>query len=107
MLNASEHQQSSHELRISGETDRVYKDIKQDTTSIVQDGKPYLDVQRDGVHDSVVWNPWIEKAKGMGDFEPKDGYKNMVCVEVGAVDGWQKLEPGETFEGGQIVKSHL
>ncbi|KAK5162760.1 uncharacterized protein LTR77_011191 [Saxophila tyrrhenica] len=107
VLDAKEHQQSTPELRITGEVDRVYKSIKQDTTSIVQDGKSRLDVQRDRLVDSVVWNPWIEKAKGMGDFEPKDGYKNMVCVEVGAVDGWQKLEPGETFEGGQILKSHL
>ncbi|KXT00266.1 hypothetical protein AC578_1230 [Pseudocercospora eumusae] len=106
MLNATEQQQTDPQLRITGEVDRVYKSIKQDTTSIVVDGKPHLDVVRDNLEDSVVWNPWIEKAKGMGDFEPKDGYKNMVCVEVGAVDGWQKLEPGETFEGGQILKAH-
>lgn len=106
VLDASEHQQTSPFLRISGEVDRVYKSIKQDTTSIVQDGKPHLDVVRDNLEDSVVWNPWVEKAKGMGDFEPKDGYKNMICVEVGALDGWQKLEPGETFEAGQIVKAH-
>lgn len=107
VLDASEHQQSSPELRITGEVDRVYKSIKQNTTSIVENGKSRLDVTRDRLTDSVVWNPWIEKAKGMGDFEPKDGYKNMVCVEVGAVDGWVKLEPGDTFEGGQILKSHL
>lgn len=106
MLNATEHQQTSPSLTITRETDRVYKSIKQDTTSIVQDGKPRLDVVRDNLEDSVVWNPWIEKAKGMGDFEPKDGYKQMLCVEVGALNGWQKLEGGETFEGGQIVKSH-
>ncbi|EME89041.1 uncharacterized protein MYCFIDRAFT_76411, partial [Pseudocercospora fijiensis CIRAD86] len=106
MLNATEHQQTDPQIKITGEVDRVYKSIKQDTTSIVVDGKPHLDVVRDNLEDSVVWNPWIEKAKGMGDFEPKDGYKNMVCVEVGAVDGWQKLEPGETFEGGQILKAH-
>ena len=87
--------------------DRVYKSIKQDTTSILSDNKPRLDIVRDNLVDSVVWNPWIEKAKGMGDFEPKDGYKKMVCVEVGAVNGWTKLEPGETFEGGMRVKSHL
>ena len=107
VLDASEHQQSNPSLSITGETDRVYKSIKQSTTSILQDGKPRLDVIRDNLEDSVVWNPWIEKAKGMGDFEPKDGYKNMICVEVGAVDGWQKLESGETFEGGMIVKSHI
>ena len=105
--NASEQQQTTPEVRIQGEVDRVYKSIKQDTTSIVQDGKPRLDVIRDGLSDSVLWNPWIEKSKGMSDFEPKDGYKNMICVEVGAVDGWQKLDPGDTFEGGQIVRSHL
>ena len=26
-----------------------------------------------------------------------------VCVEAGAVAGLQKLEPGETFEGGQVI----
>ncbi|EMC99497.1 hypothetical protein BAUCODRAFT_338824 [Baudoinia panamericana UAMH 10762] len=107
MLNATEHQQTNPSLSINGETDRVYMSIKQDTTSILSEGRSYLDVQRDNLEDSVVWNPWIEKAKGMGDFEPKDGYKKMLCVEVGAVNGWQKLEPGETFEGGQILKAHL
>ncbi|KAF2766628.1 galactose mutarotase-like protein [Teratosphaeria nubilosa] len=107
MLNATEHQQTDPSIRIAGEVDRVYKSIKQDTSSIVVDGKPYLDVIRDNLDDSVVWNPWIEKSKGMSDFEPKDGYTTMVCVEVGAVNGWQRLEPGETFEGGQAVKAHL
>lgn len=31
----------------------------------------------------------------------------MICVEVGAVNGWQKLDAGDTFEGGQNVKSNL
>ena len=60
MLNATEHQQTSPSIHITGETDRVYKAIKQDTTSIVQDGRPHLDVIRDRVDDSVVWNPWID-----------------------------------------------
>ena len=82
----------------------MYKAIKLDTSSITQDSKPHLDVIRDNLEDTVVWNPWIEKSKGMGDFEPKDGYTKMLCIEVGAVNGWQKLEPGETFEGGQILR---
>jgi glucose-6-phosphate 1-epimerase len=106
MLNATEHQQTSPNLTISGEVDRVYKDIKQDTTSVLVDGKPVLDVTRDNLKDSVVWNPWIEKSKGMGDFEPKEGYKKMVCVEVGAVDGWETLEAGDTFEAGQLLKAY-
>ena len=31
----------------------------------------------------------------------------MICVEVGAVDGFQKLEPGDTYEAGQIIKALL
>ena len=77
------------------------------TTSVVEDGNPRFDVIRDNLSDTVVWNPWIEKAKAMGDFEPKDGYKNMICVEVGAVGGWQKLEGDESWEAGQLMKFYL
>lgn len=107
MLNASTHQQSESSLHITGEIDRVYGSIPQDTTSVVEDGTSRFDVVRDNLQDTVIWNPWIEKAKAMGDFSPDDGYKNMVCVEVGAVKGWQKLEKGEVFEGGQTIKSLL
>lgn len=84
-----------------------YASIPQDTTSVVEDGKPRFDVVRDNLQDTVVWNPWIEKAKAMGDFSPDDDYKHMVCVEVGAVQGWQTLEKGDVFEGGQTIKSLL
>ncbi|KAF1984971.1 galactose mutarotase-like protein [Aulographum hederae CBS 113979] len=95
-------------VTFSGEVDRVYTNIPQSTTSILDaDGKPYIDVVRDNLSDTVVWNPWTEKAKGMGDFQPKDGFKHMVCVEAGAVEGWTKLEAGETWEGGMLAKSHL
>lgn len=107
VLDATTHTQSEPTLKFNGEVDRVYKDIKIDTTSILEDGKPRFDVIRDNVKDTVTWNPWIEKAKAMADFAPNDGYKQMVCVEVGAVNGWQKLEKGEVFEGGMLVKSYL
>nr|OQO19685.1 hypothetical protein B0A51_10700 [Rachicladosporium sp. CCFEE 5018] len=108
VLDGGEHTESQTGLKITGEVDRVYKSIKQDTTSISSiDGKPRLDVTRDNISDTVIWNPWIAKTKAMADLRPEDSYKHFVCVEVGSVDGWQKLEPGETFEGGQILKSHL
>ena len=107
ILDAQTSTESNAAVRITGETDRVYQSIPQDTTSIVEAGQPRYDVVRDNLEDSVVWNPWKEKAASIGDFEPKDGYKNMICVEVGSVKGWQKLEGGETFEGGQIIRSLL
>jgi glucose-6-phosphate 1-epimerase len=105
VLNATEHEQADSSVKIAGEVDRVYAGIPQNTTSVVEDGTPRFDVVRDNLSDTVVWNPWIEKAKAMGDFSPDDGYKQMVCVEVGTVQGWQKLEKGEVFEGGQTIKS--
>lgn len=41
----------------------------------------------------------------MADFKPAEGYKEMICVEAGAVAGWQKLEAGEAWEGGQIISA--
>jgi len=43
----------------------------------------------------------------MGDFAPKDGFKEMICVEAGQVGGWSKLDAGETFEGKQFIKAFL
>ncbi|KAH0408990.1 galactose mutarotase-like protein, partial [Aureobasidium melanogenum] len=107
ILNATEHDSQGNELRFEGTVDRVYKSFSQDTTSILVDDKPRLDVIRDNMQDTVIWNPWKEGAEAIADFEPKDGYKNMVCVEAGAVNGWITLEAQDGFEAGQALKSHL
>ena len=107
VLDASEQQQTSSSVKFEGEVDRVYKSVKQNTTSVLEGGKPRFDIVRDNLADVVTWNPWITKAKAMGDFEPKDGYKKMVCVEAGAIDGWQKVDGGDVWEGGQTIKSTL
>lgn len=70
---------------------------------IKEGGKAVFTVVRDNLNDVVVWNPWSEKAQEIGDFAPKDGYKNMICVEAGSVKGWQTLEPGDAFEGAQTI----
>lgn len=71
------------------------------------DDKPLFSITRESLTDVVVWNPWIEKAKGMADFGPDDAYKNMICVEAGSVAGWQTLEAGDSWVGGQSIKSRL
>lgn len=43
--------------------------------------------------DTVVWNPWAEKAAALSDLE-EGGYMRMVCVEPGLVNGTIQLEPG-------------
>ena len=51
---------------------------------------------------AVVWNPWIEKAKGMADFGDND-YPEMICVEAGYVSSKKQLSPGEEYTGSQVI----
>ncbi|KAI1827182.1 galactose mutarotase-like domain-containing protein [Xylaria intraflava] len=90
---------------ITGETDRVYTPAKGPSAPIIvsEAGKPVFTVVRDNLKDVVVWNPWTEKAVSIGDFEPKDGFKNMICVEAGSVRGWTLLEQGDVFNGAQSI----
>ncbi len=39
----------------------------------------------------------------MKDFEPKTGFKQMICVEPGSVSEWVKLEAGDAWEGSQYL----
>lgn len=71
--------------------------------TISESGTQRFRIVRDNLDQVVVWNPWIEKSESMKDFSPKDGYKNMVCVEPGSVKGWQKLEAGDAFEAAQMI----
>ncbi|KAK9775426.1 putative Galactose mutarotase-like domain-containing protein [Seiridium cardinale] len=95
----------SGSISIAGEVDRVYTPAKGPSEPVVvtEGGEKKFSVVRDNLEDVVVWNPWIEKSNSIGDFEPKDGYKNMICIEAGAVKGWQKLEAGDAFEGAQVI----
>ncbi|XP_033107419.1 putative glucose-6-phosphate 1-epimerase [Anneissia japonica] len=52
--------------------------------------------------DTVVWNPWIDKAKGMSDFGDEE-YLNMLCVEPGHVSSPLTLTSGAVFEGKQLL----
>ncbi|KAG6042188.1 hypothetical protein E4U41_003934 [Claviceps citrina] len=97
--------ENSSPVTISAETDRVYTPANGAAHPIVisDSGVTRFRMVRDNLDQVVVWNPWIEKAKGMDDFTPKDGYKNMICAEAGSVNCWQKLDKGDAFEGAQTI----
>ncbi|KAL2165377.1 hypothetical protein VTH06DRAFT_675 [Thermothelomyces fergusii] len=90
-------------LTITGETDRVYAPAAGADVTVAEAGAPRYRVARDNLASLVVWNPWADKARAMPDFAPDDGFRNMVCVEPGAVGGWQTVEPGDAFEGAQTI----
>ncbi len=68
-------------IRFAGETDRVYLA----TEAVCEVLDPQLGrkitVSKKGSRSTVVWNPWIEKGKKLGDLGD-NGYRNMVCVET-------------------------
>ncbi|KAE8147966.1 galactose mutarotase-like domain-containing protein [Aspergillus avenaceus] len=108
--NAAVVTETSPAIEINKETDRVYQSLDPKVPIVVSsasDDKPIFSVTREGLNDVVVWNPWIEKAKGMADFGPDEAYKNMICVEAGSVNGWQTLEAGDFWEGGQTIRPRL
>ncbi|KAI5956594.1 YMR099C [Candida jiufengensis] len=86
------------------EFDRIYKNINESKIiQVIDKGKVLYNLKRNNLPDSVVWNPWIKKSEGMGDFEPKTGYHNMVCVEPGHVNSMVLLPPGEKWIGEQEI----
>eukprot|EP00904_Undaria_pinnatifida_P007942 jgi/Undpi1/4278/HiC_scaffold_17.g07644.m1 len=52
--------------------------------------------------DVVLWNPWIAKAKSLGDFGDEE-YHNMVCIEPGIVSKFHSIAPGETYSLKQVI----
>ncbi|KAF3069644.1 Glucose-6-phosphate 1-epimerase [Daldinia childiae] len=104
-VDAAKAKTQSGAITITGETDRVYTPAKGPSNPVVvaEDGEAVFSIVRDNLKDVVVWNPWTEKAAGMGDFEPKDGFKKMICIEAGSVSGWTTLDPNDAFEGAQTI----
>ena len=70
-------------LRFVGETDRVY-DSSARVTVLDPTRKRRLIVDKTHSSTSVVWNPWLEKAKRMSDFGD-DEWPGMLCVETANV----------------------
>jgi glucose-6-phosphate 1-epimerase len=76
--------ESGDAFKISSETDRVF--LNAPGTVEIRDGKlrRKILIEKSGSNSTVVWNPWIAKAKAMPDFGDME-FKHMVCVESGNV----------------------
>lgn len=68
-------------LRFTGETDRVFVNTTS-TTRLVDEGmNRTIVVEKSGSQTTVIWNPWIAKAKAMADFGD-DEWSHMACIET-------------------------
>ncbi len=59
--------ESRDSVTIAQEVDRVYKNVPDSLTVDLGQGT-VVALQKTGFKDTVVWNPWIDKAKAMADF---------------------------------------
>lgn len=104
-------------LKITGATDRVYEATPPET-KILANSKSLFTLTRDNFKDVVVWNPYVEGASSMGDFEPKTGWKNMVlkflislildmrggrqCGGMAKHSSWRFLERSSGYESTSL-----
>ena len=86
--------QDAAPIRFAGETDRVYLDTAAATTIVDAALRRRIEIAKTGSRSTVVWNPWIAKARAMPDFGD-DEWPSMVCVETANVlDDALTLPPG-------------
>jgi glucose-6-phosphate 1-epimerase len=70
----------SGETKITSETDRVYLNTLHEVEILDPVLKRRITIKKENSLNSVVWNPWIEKAHSLSDFGDEE-WKQMVCVE--------------------------
>ncbi|HET9698124.1 MAG TPA: D-hexose-6-phosphate mutarotase [Terriglobales bacterium] len=81
-------------ITFSGETDRVYLNTLNAVTLLDPSLTQRCEVEKNGSRNTVVWNPWAEKARALPDFADQE-YTYMVCIETANVgEGSVTLEPG-------------
>lgn len=94
----------SEPLRIAKETDQVHLDT---TAACFIDDPAWsrrIVVEKSGSNATVVWNPWIAKAKSLPDMAD-DEWTGMLCVEtVNALDNAIHLAPGGTHAMRAMVR---
>ncbi len=90
-------------VKFEKETDRVYFNTR--AVCVIKDRilNRHILVEKEGSLATVVWNPWIDKAKAMPDFTD-DAWPTMVCVEAvnAGFCAWT-VNPGESRAVTQIV----
>jgi D-hexose-6-phosphate mutarotase len=102
MLCGQRLRQGDDPIRIVGETDRVYLGTP-DTVTVEESTGRRIVVSKTGSNATVVWNPWIAKAKAMSDFGD-DEWPHMLCIETAnAAEHAVFLQPGEE----QVMKAVL
>jgi D-hexose-6-phosphate mutarotase len=73
--------QGGKPIRIVEETDRVYLNTTSACTLVDPGLRRRITVAKENSDATVVWNPWIAKARSMADFGD-DEWPKMLCIET-------------------------
>eukprot|EP00884_Botryococcus_braunii_P018279 jgi/Botrbrau1/5134/Bobra.0172s0006.1 len=93
-------------VRFGSEVDRIYLTTPAEVKLVDEVNGRIFTVLKEGLPDLVVWNPWIDKARGMSDFGDEE-YKEMVCLEPAiAGSGPVKLPPSHVWKASLILAVH-
>jgi glucose-6-phosphate 1-epimerase len=76
--------QDAAPIRFEGEVDRVYTNNEAGVTVDDPSFGRSITVSKTGSRSTIVWNPWIDKARRLDDFD-NDEWMGMVCVETANV----------------------
>lgn len=71
-------------IRFTSEVDRIYFNTPHPVEIRDESLSRIVRIEKEHSLSTVVWNPWIAKAKAMPDYGD-DEYQRMVCVESGNV----------------------
>lgn len=94
-------EEAQGERGISGETDLIFRQVKQGL--LLRDGARRLHIDQEGFQDVVLWNPGPAKAAALPDLPDAD-WRAFVCVEAAQIHRPPMLAPQESWTGRQTLR---
>lgn len=86
------------------EVDRIYLNTSDECIIVDEALDRKIHVDKLGSKSTVVWNPWLDKSKKMGDF-PDEGYRTMLCVETtNAAGDTRRISPRDEHVLTQLIR---
>ena len=90
-------------LALAGETDRIYRNTSSSVEIEDRALQRRILIGKEGSRDTVVWNPWADKAKAMSDLGNEE-WRQFVCVETCNVgDHGITLGEGQTHTMSALI----
>lgn len=89
------------DILFNNEVDRIYQSAPEAIQLI--DNNREIHIKSTGSNSTVIWNPWVDKAKRLSQFNAED-YQKMLCIETANImDDVVYLEPSEAHSLTVII----